>query len=77
MSNVLIQSGIKDLKISHIPEEYKPRLTNFNQYLIAGALKTWNGEDNNLEKAQNAFNHRALMNMKAAQGNWDEKLEAK
>ncbi|MEC8396860.1 MAG: NADP-dependent glyceraldehyde-3-phosphate dehydrogenase [Bacteroidota bacterium] len=43
MSNVLIQSDIKDLKISHIPEEYKPRLTNFNQYLIDGELKTWNG----------------------------------
>lgn len=43
MSNVLIQSEIKDLKISHIPEEYKPRLTNFNQYLIDGELKTWNG----------------------------------
>ena len=34
-------------------------------------------EDSNLENAQSAFNHRALMNMKAAQGNWDEKLEAK
>jgi len=43
MSNVLIQSDIKHIKASHIPEEYKPRLTNFNQYLIDGELKTWNG----------------------------------
>ena len=43
MSNVLIQSDIKHIKASDIPEEYKPRLTNFNQYLIDGELKTWNG----------------------------------
>ena len=43
MSNVLIQSDIKHIKTSDIPEEYKPRLTNFNQYLIDGELKTWNG----------------------------------
>ncbi|MEC9195200.1 MAG: NADP-dependent glyceraldehyde-3-phosphate dehydrogenase [Bacteroidota bacterium] len=43
MSNVLIQSDIKHIKTSDIPEEYKPRLTNFNQYLIDGELKTWTG----------------------------------
>jgi len=48
---------------------------SYGRALQQAALKTWSGEDNNLEKAQNAFNHRALMNMKAAQGNWDDKLE--
>ena len=43
MSNVLIQPDIKHLKTSHIPVEYQPKLTNFNQYLIDGELKTWNG----------------------------------
>ena len=50
---------------------------SYGRALQQAALKAWNGEDSNLENAQNAFNHRALMNMKAAQGNWDEKLEAK
>ena len=43
MSNVLTQSDIKSFKISDIPEAYRPQVTNFNQYLIDGALKTWNG----------------------------------
>ena len=43
MSNVLIQPIFKNLKTSHIPEEYQPQFTNFNQYLIDGELKTWNG----------------------------------
>ena len=43
MSNVLTQSDIKSFKISDIPEAYRPQVTNFNQYLIDGVLKTWNG----------------------------------
>ena len=43
MSNVLIQTDIKHLKTSHIPDEHQPQLTNFNQYLVDGELKTWNG----------------------------------
>jgi glyceraldehyde-3-phosphate dehydrogenase (NADP+) len=43
MSNVLTQPDIKSLKIIDIPETYRPEVTNFNQYLIDGALKTWNG----------------------------------
>ena len=43
MSNVLIQADIKSIKIIDIPESYRPQVTNFNQYLIDGVLKTWNG----------------------------------
>ena len=43
--------------------------------LQQAALKTWAGEDDNLEAAQKAFSHRAVMNMKAAQGQWDKSLE--
>ena len=39
------------------------------------ALKTWARKDDNLEAAQKAFSHRAVMNMKAAQGQWDKSLE--
>jgi glyceraldehyde-3-phosphate dehydrogenase (NADP+) len=43
MSNVLTHPNIKSLKISDIPEVYRPQVTNFNQYLIDGTLKTWKG----------------------------------
>ncbi len=43
MSNVLIQSELKSLKLNEIPEVYRPNVTNFNQYLIDGELKTWKG----------------------------------
>ena len=43
MSNVLIQSELATLKLDKIPEAYRPKVTNFNQYLIDGELKTWNG----------------------------------
>ncbi len=43
MSNVLTPPDIKSLKTIDIPEAYRPQVTNFNQYLIDGALKTWNG----------------------------------
>ena len=43
MSNVLIQSELASLKLNEIPEVYRPKVTNFNQYLIDGELKTWKG----------------------------------
>ena len=43
MHNGLIQPDFKSLKISDIPEAYRPKVTNFNQYLIDGELKTWSG----------------------------------
>ena len=43
MSNVLIQSELSSLKLNEIPELYRPKVTNFNKYLIDGELKTWKG----------------------------------
>ena len=43
MSNVLIQSELTSLKLNEIPEVHRPNVTNFNQYLIDGELKTWKG----------------------------------
>ena len=48
---------------------------SYGRALQQAALKTWAGKDDNLEAAQKAFSHRALMNMKAAQGQWDKSLE--
>ena len=48
---------------------------SYGRALQQAALKTWAGEDDNLEEAQKAFSHRAVMNMKAAQGQWDKSLE--
>ena len=55
---------------------FKWKLTfSYGRALQQAALKTWAGEDGNLEAAQKAFSHRAVMNMKAAQGQWDKSLE--
>ena len=35
---------------------------SYGRALQQSALKTWLGEDENLDAAQNAFSHRALMN---------------
>ena len=48
---------------------------SYGRALQQAALKTWAGEDDNLEAAQKAFSHRAVMNMKAAQGQWNKSLE--
>ena len=48
---------------------------SYGRALQQAALKTWAGKDENLEAAQKAFSHRAVMNMKAAQGQWDKSLE--
>ena len=48
---------------------------SYGRALQQAALKTWSGKDHNLEAAQKAFSHRAVMNMKAAQGQWDKSLE--
>ena len=49
---------------------------SYGRALQQAALKTWAGQDDNLEAAQKAFSHRAVMNMKAAQGQWDKSLES-
>jgi len=48
---------------------------SYGRALQQAALKTWAGKDDNLEAAQKAFSHRAVMNMKAAKGQWDKSLE--
>ena len=48
---------------------------SYGRALQQAALKTWAGKDENLEAAQKAFSHRAVMNMRAAQGQWDKSLE--
>ena len=48
---------------------------SYGRALQQAALKTWAGKDHNLEAAQKAFSHRAVMNMKAAKGQWDKSLE--
>ncbi len=49
---------------------------SYGRALQQAALKAWLGNDSNLEHAQKAFGHRAIMNMKASLGEWSESLEA-
>jgi len=44
MSNVLSVPGTNLLTLNDIPEAYRPQENHFNQYLIGGELKTWEGE---------------------------------
>ena len=48
---------------------------SYGRALQQPALKTWLGKKENAEAAQAALSHRALMNKKAAQGEWDLSLE--
>ena len=48
---------------------------SYGRALQQAALKTWAGNDSKLEAAQLAFSHRAIMNKKAAEGQWDKSLE--
>ena len=48
---------------------------SYGRALQQPALKTWLGKKENTEAAQAALSHRALMNRKAAQGQWDQNLE--
>ena len=43
MTTVLTEPSTQTLNTSEIPEAYSPKLTTFNQYLVDGKLKTWNG----------------------------------
>ena len=44
MTTVLTEPSTQTLNTSEIPEAYRPKLTTFNQYLVDGKLKTWNGK---------------------------------
>jgi fructose-bisphosphate aldolase class I len=48
---------------------------SYGRALQQPALKAWMGQIDNVELAQKAFSHRALMNMLAAKGQWKEDLE--
>ena len=48
---------------------------SYGRALQAGTLKAWKGKAENIEDAQLAFSHRALMNKKASLGNWSIDLE--
>tara|TARA_B100001123_G_scaffold437590_1_gene570193 strand:+ start:654 stop:1667 length:1014 start_codon:yes stop_codon:yes gene_type:complete len=48
---------------------------SYGRALQQPALKAWLGKKENAEAAQGALSHRALMNKKAAQGEWDQRLE--
>ncbi len=48
---------------------------SYGRALQQPALNTWLGKKENAEAAQAALSHRALMNKKAAQGEWDQSLE--
>ena len=48
---------------------------SYGRALQQPALKAWMGQIDNVELAQKAFSHRALMNNLAAKGDWSEDLE--
>ena len=48
---------------------------SYGRALQQPALKTWLGKKENYKAAQEALSHRALMNKKAPQGEWDQTLE--
>jgi fructose-bisphosphate aldolase class I len=48
---------------------------SYGRALQQAALKAWMGKEENMTNAQSAFSHRALMNKKAALGNWNKDLE--
>jgi len=49
---------------------------SYGRALQQAALKTWLGKEENMEAAQTAFSHRALMNKLAANGEWSSSLES-
>ena len=48
---------------------------SYGRALQQPALKAWLGKDENIGAAQQALSHRALMNKKAATGEWSQSLE--
>ena len=48
---------------------------SYGRALQQAALKAWMGKKENIASAQSAFSHRALMNKKAALGNWNKDIE--
>ena len=48
---------------------------SYGRALQQAALKAWVGKEENMNNAQAAFSHRALMNKNAALGKWNKDLE--
>ena len=48
---------------------------SYGRALQQAALKAWMGKEKNMNNAQAAFSHRALMNKNAALGKWNKDLE--
>ena len=48
---------------------------SYGRALQQAALKSWQGKTENIIAAQKSFNHRAIMNKKAALGEWSMSLE--
>ena len=48
---------------------------SYGRALQQSALKFWSKNTKNIEGTQKVFNHRAKMNMLAAQGKWSKDLE--
>ena len=48
---------------------------SYGRALQQAALKAWMGKEENMNNAQAAFSHRALMNKNAALGKWSKDLE--
>jgi fructose-bisphosphate aldolase class I len=48
---------------------------SYGRALQQAALKSWQGKAENIIAAQESFNHRAIMNKKAALGEWSMSLE--
>ena len=48
---------------------------SYGRALQQAALKAWMGKEENMNNAQAAFSHRALMNKNAALGKWNKDLE--
>ena len=49
---------------------------SYGRALQQAALKTWLGKEENMQAAQTAFSHRALMNKLASKGEWVESMES-
>ena len=59
-------------RIGNVPWE----LTfSYGRTLIGSPLKVWSGEEDNIQKAQEAFAHRARCNAAARQGEYSEEME--
>ena len=66
----------KHLSIMNKIKKFDIKLSfSYGRALQQSALMAWDGKDENIMEAQQAFSHRAHMNSLAAKGEWSENLE--